>query len=57
VRSSADNWALLLDLLIFAIVPQPLGLLGALMIVAAAALVAFADRIGPWLGRVVRPAA
>lgn len=54
---TAMLWALLFDLAIFAVMPQPLGLLGALMIVAAAALVAFADRIGPWLGRATRPAA
>jgi len=54
---TAMLWALLFDLAIFAVMPQPLGLLGALMIVAAAALVAFADRIGPWLGRATKPAA
>lgn len=52
---TAMIWALLFDLAIFAVVPQPLGLAGAVMIVAAAGLVAFADRVAHWLGRVARP--
>ncbi len=40
---TAMLWALLFDFVIFSLVPQPIGLLGALAIVVAAAIVAFAD--------------
>ncbi len=43
---TAMIWALLFDLAIFAIWPEPISLLGALFIVLAAAAVAFADRFG-----------
>lgn len=39
-------WALIFDLAVFALVPAPLGLAGAALVVAAAACVAFADRLG-----------
>jgi drug/metabolite transporter (DMT)-like permease len=42
---TAMIWAILFDILIFAIWPDAFGLGGALLIVAAAAAVAFADRI------------
>ncbi|AOO79690.1 DMT family transporter [Bosea vaviloviae] len=42
---TAMLWALLFDLAIFSVTPQPLGLFGAAMIVAAAVVVAFADKI------------
>jgi drug/metabolite transporter (DMT)-like permease len=42
---TAMLWALLFDLLIFALWPEPLSLIGAFLIVMAAACVAFADRI------------
>jgi hypothetical protein len=38
-------WALLFDLLIFTLWPEPISLFGALLIVLAAAGVAFLDRI------------
>ncbi|MDP3417082.1 DMT family transporter [Falsiroseomonas sp.] len=48
-------WAVLFDLLIFGLVPALPSLLGAVLIVAAAVLVVFADRLGPvlarWVGR------
>ncbi|UEM05145.1 DMT family transporter [Skermanella rosea] len=40
-------WALLFDAAIFGMLPSPLGLAGALVIVASAAVVAFADGIVP----------
>lgn len=43
---TAMIWAILFDLAIFALWPEPVSLLGALLIVIAAAGVAFADRIG-----------
>ncbi|MCA3584625.1 MAG: DMT family transporter [Methylocystis sp.] len=43
---TAMIWALLFDLIIFALWPGFISLLGALLIVSAAACVAFADRIG-----------
>lgn len=42
---TAMIWALLFDVLIFALWPEPISLFGALLIVIAAAGVAFADRI------------
>lgn len=47
-------WALLFDVAIFALWPEALGLLGALLIVVAAAGVAFADRIGARLRAMTR---
>lgn len=48
---TAMIWALLFDLTIFAIWPEPISLIGALLIVLAAATVAFADRLGArWRG-------
>jgi drug/metabolite transporter (DMT)-like permease len=44
-------WALLFDLLIFGVWPEPLSLVGAFLIVAAAASIAFLDRIAVALGR------
>jgi drug/metabolite transporter (DMT)-like permease/copper chaperone CopZ len=44
---TAMPWALGLDLLVFGVLPQPVGLVGALVIVAAALLVAFADHLAP----------
>jgi drug/metabolite transporter (DMT)-like permease len=41
---TAMIWALLFDLLVFALLPAPLSLLGAVVIVAAAATVAFGER-------------
>lgn len=43
---TAMIWAVLFDIAIFALWPKPISLLGALLIVVAAAAVAFADRIG-----------
>ncbi|WP_408984338.1 DMT family transporter [Rhabdaerophilum sp.] len=43
---TAMIWAILFDLAVFALWPEPISLLGALLIVIAAAGVAFADRIG-----------
>ncbi len=42
---TAMLWALLFDLLVFAVLPEPMSLGGAVLVVAAAALVAFADPI------------
>jgi drug/metabolite transporter (DMT)-like permease len=42
---TAMIWALLFDLLIFTLWPEPISLFGALLIVLAAAGVAFLDRI------------
>lgn len=47
---TAMIWALLFDFMIFALWPEPLSLVGAFLIVMAAACVAFADRIGPRFG-------
>jgi drug/metabolite transporter (DMT)-like permease len=47
---TAMIWALALDLLVFGLLPQPLSLVGALVIVAAAAAVAFADRLTVLIG-------
>jgi hypothetical protein len=47
-------WALLFDLAVFALWPEPISLLGALLIVIAAAGVAFKDRIGPTLRSLAR---
>ena len=41
---TAMIWALAFDLVVFDLLPTPIGLVGALVIVAAAALVAFGDR-------------
>lgn len=49
---TAMIWAILFDLTIFTLWPQPISLIGALLIVAAAAAVAFADRIGTRFRRV-----
>jgi drug/metabolite transporter (DMT)-like permease len=46
---TAMIWAILFDLAIFALWPEPVSLIGALLIVIAAACVAFADRIGALL--------
>jgi drug/metabolite transporter (DMT)-like permease len=46
---TAMIWALLFDLAIFALWPEPVSLVGALLIVTAAACVAFSDRIGLFL--------
>lgn len=54
---TAMLWALLFDLAIFAILPGPLGLSGAFLIVVAAAIVAFADRVAPWFGSRTKAAA
>lgn len=43
---TAMIWAILFDLAVFALWPEPVSLIGALLIVIAAACVAFADRIG-----------
>lgn len=43
---TAMIWAILFDLVVFALWPEPVSLIGALLIVIAAAGVAFADRIG-----------
>lgn len=43
---TAMIWALLFDLALFALWPEPISLIGALLIVVAAAGVAFADQIG-----------
>lgn len=43
---TAMIWAILFDLAVFALWPEPISLLGALLIVIAAASVAFTDRIG-----------
>ena len=42
---TAMLWALLFDFLIFSLIPDPLSLGGALLVVVAAAVVAFADQI------------
>lgn len=47
-------WAVLFDLLIFGLVPALPSLLGALLVVLAAVLVVFADRLGPMLARWMR---
>lgn len=44
---TAMVWALLFDLLIFALLPTPLGLAGMVVIVGAAALVTFGERLRP----------
>ena len=51
---TAMIWALLFDLAFFALWPEPISLLGALLIVIAAAGVAFKDRIGPALRSLAR---
>jgi drug/metabolite transporter (DMT)-like permease len=51
---TAMIWALLFDLAVFALWPEPISLLGALLIVIAAAGVAFKDRIGPALRSLAR---
>jgi drug/metabolite transporter (DMT)-like permease len=48
---TAMLWAVLFDLLVFGLVPGLPGLLGSLLIVAAAAAVAFADRLAAAFGR------
>jgi drug/metabolite transporter (DMT)-like permease len=48
---TAMIWALIFDLAIFALWPEPISLIGALLIVLAAACVAFGDRIGERLKR------
>lgn len=45
---------MLFDLLIFGLVPALPSLLGAMLIVVAAVLVVFADRLGPVLARLVK---
>jgi drug/metabolite transporter (DMT)-like permease len=50
---TAMIWAVVFDLLIFALWPEAFGLAGAALIVIAAACVAFADRIEPVLRRKV----
>ena len=47
-------WALLFDLAIFALWPSPISLVGALVVVVAVIGVAFADRIGERLRRLIR---
>jgi drug/metabolite transporter (DMT)-like permease len=42
---TAMLWALLFDLLVFAVLPAPMSLLGSVVVVGAAAIVAFADPI------------
>lgn len=53
---TAMLWALVLDLVVFGLAPSPMGLAGALVVVAAAAMVAFADRIAGWLAQRVEVA-
>lgn len=48
---TAMLWALLFDLAVFALWPEPLSLAGAFFIVVAAACVGFADRIAAAFGR------
>jgi drug/metabolite transporter (DMT)-like permease len=50
---TAMIWAVIFDILIFALWPETFGLVGAALIVTAAACVAFADRIEPVLRRSV----
>jgi drug/metabolite transporter (DMT)-like permease len=50
---TAMIWALLFDIVIFALWPELVSLLGAVLIVTAAAGVAFADQIQARLGRIV----
>ena len=49
---TAMIWAVMFDVAIFALWPESISLIGALLIVIAAACVAFADRIGARLKRV-----
>jgi drug/metabolite transporter (DMT)-like permease len=51
---TAMIWALLFDLAIFAIWPEPISLVGALVVVVAVIGVAFADRIGERLRTLIR---
>jgi drug/metabolite transporter (DMT)-like permease len=48
---TAMLWAVLFDFVIFTVIPTPMSLMGSLTVVAAAALVAFADPIRRALGR------
>lgn len=49
---TAMIWALIFDVLIFAIWPEPISMIGGLLIVVASVCVVFSDRIGPRLRRV-----